>query len=148
MTTKSIMECEKKSIEKMKKHQLSNKFKKIGIAILILSLISIVVNKFSFNNIEFRLIAKYGMLVGLLIISISKEKIEDELITKLRMQSFTVAFIFGVFYALVLPFIDYLFDVILKTEKQGIEELGDFLILWVLLSTQVFYFEFLKRSYK
>ncbi len=81
-------------------------------------------------------------------ISISKSKIEDELIINLSMQSFTFAFIFGIAYALTLPFIDYFIDTIFNIEKAGIKDSSDFQILWMLLSIQVFYFEFLKRIHR
>ena len=93
MNLKSFIECERKSLEKMKRYQLPNRFKKIGIGIIIISLVTFLVNKFSIENIDLKLTAKYGILVGLLLVSISKEKIEDELITSLRMQSYTFAFI-------------------------------------------------------
>jgi hypothetical protein len=148
MTVKSILECERKSLEKMKKYQLPNQFRKIGFAILIISFASLFINKFSINNIEFTLIAKYGMLVGLLIVSISKEKIEDELISNLRMQSYTFAFIFGVVITLTNPFFSYIVDFFIKAKESSTNGVGDWQILWLLLSIQVFYFEFLKKLHR
>jgi len=148
MTLKSVLDCERRSLEKMKKYQLPNRFKKIGFAILIISFISLFINKFFVNNLEFTLITKYGMLVGLLIASISKEKIEDELISNLRMQSYTFAFIAGVIITLTNPFFSYIVDFFIKAKESSSNEVGDWQILWLLLSIQVFYFEFLKRLHK
>ncbi len=148
MTIKSILECERKSLEKMKKYQLPNQFKKIGFVILIISFVSLFINKFSINNLEFTTIAKYGMLVGLLIASISKEKIEDELISNLRMQSYTFAFIAGVVITLTNPFFNYIVDFFIKAKETSTNGIGDWQILWLLLSIQVSYFEILKKLHR
>jgi len=148
MTIKSVLDCERKSLEKMKKYQLPNQFKKIGFSILIISFVSLFMNRFSINDLEFKMIAKYGMLVGLLIASISKEKIEDELISNLRMQSYTFAFIVGVIITLTNPFFSYIVDFFIKAKESSTNGVGDWQILWLLLSIQVFYFEFLKRLHK
>ncbi len=148
MRVKSIMDYERKSLEKMKNLQLPHRFKVIGIWLFILSIVALFINKFSANDLEIRAIVKYGMLIGLLLISISKEKIEDELITKLRMQSYTLAFIMGVIFTLLLPFVDYLIDLVFKTNEAVLKDLGDWQILWLLLSIQVFYFAILKKMHK
>ena len=145
MNVKSFMECERKSLEKMKRYQLPNRFKKIGIGIIIISLVTFFVNKFSIENIDLKLTAKYGILVGLLLVSISKEKIEDELMTSLRMQSYTFAFIAGVIITLLTnPLFNYIANIISQKQQENFQEVGDWEILWILLSVQVFYFEFLK----
>lgn len=149
MNVKSFMECERKSLEKMKRYQLPNRFKKVGIGIVIISLATFFVNKFSIENIDLKLTAKYGILVGLLLVSISKEKIEDELITSLRMQSYTFAFIAGVIITLLTnPLFNYIANIISQKRQENFQEVGDWEILWILLSVQVFYFEFLKRMNK
>ena len=149
MDAKSFMECERKSLERMKRYQLPNSFKKVGIGIIILSLVAIIANKLSIDNAELTLTAKYGILVGLLVISISKEKIEDELITSLRMQSYTFAFIAGVVITLLSnPLVNFIANLISDEQQQVFEGVGDWQILWMLLSIQVFYFEFLKRMSK
>ncbi|OAB79806.1 hypothetical protein [Cochleicola gelatinilyticus] len=149
MNVKSFMECERKSLVNMKRYQLPNIFKKIGVGIIILSLVVLIVNKFSIENIDLKLTAKYGILVGLLLISISKEKIEDELVTSLRMQSYTFAFIAGVIITLLTnPLFNYISNLISEKQAEHFEGVGDWEILWILLSVQVFYFEFLKRMNK
>ena len=149
MDTKSFMECERKSLEKMKRYQLPNLFKKVGVGIILLSVVAIIVNKLSIDNSQLMLTAKYGILVGLLVISISKEKIEDELVTSLRMQSYTFAFIAGVVITLLSnPIVNFIANLITDKQQEVFEGVGDWQILWMLLSIQVFYFEFLKRMSK
>lgn len=148
MTTNSFLDSERKSLEKLKKLQLPNYFKKVGYILFILSFIVLLTNQFIIEELIVTLIAKYGMLIGMLIYSVSKEKIEDELIVKLRSQSYTFAFIIGVIYTLIQPVVNYLFDFIIDDNKPNFENYGDFNILWFLLSIQLFYFEFQKRLFK
>lgn len=147
-TTSSFLECERKSLERMKRFHLPNAFKKIGIVLAIFSFILLFANAFLWDTIELRWLAKYGLLGGMLLISISKDKIEDELITKLRMQSYTFAFIAVVLFTLAQPFINYLVDFIVQDEGAVFKDMGDFQILWFLLSVQVFYFMYLKKLYR
>lgn len=148
MTLKSIADCERKSISRMKKYQLPHSFKRVGFLLFAASFIFLFVNAFSWDVESYRVAARYGILVGLLITSISKESVEDELIIKLRMESYAFAFIMGVVYALVLPLADYLIDLGLKPEEASVKDTGDFVILWMLLCVQIFYFEVLKRLYR
>jgi hypothetical protein len=148
MNKNSFIENERKSLEKMKKLQLPHSMKKIGFGIFVIFFITMFVNAFLINNIDLKLAAKYGVLIGLLITSISKEKIEDELVAKLRMQSYTFAFVMGVVYAIALPLIDYLFETVLGKESAAVKDMGDFTILWMLLFVQVFFFHYLKRMHK
>ena len=148
MNLKSIMECESKSIQKMKKYQLSNSFKKVGIAILILSFLGIFLNVLLLELDSVKMLCKYGILMGLLIISVSKEKIEDELVSNLRMQSYTFAFIGGVFLTITNPFATFVVNFFFDKQQYVFKGIGDWQILWILLSIQVFYFEFLKRFHR
>ena len=148
MTVKSFLDCEREKMLKLNNLQLPHQFRKVGIILFVISIISLIIAALSVDSLLVKQIAKYGMLIALLIISISKEKIEDELSIKLRMQSYTFSFICGILYALVLPFVNYLFDFVLSAENPNIEGLGDFSILWILLTVQVLFFESLKRFHK
>lgn len=148
MTTKSFLDNEIKSLSKLKKLQLPNYFKKIGYVLFILSFLVLVTNQFIIQQLTITIMAKYGLLTGMLIYSVSKEKIEDELIIKLRMQSYTFAFVIAVVYTLIQPIVNYFFDFIIDDNKPNFENYGDFNILWFLLSIQLFYFEFTKRLHK
>jgi hypothetical protein len=85
------------------------------------------------------------MIVGLLIISISREKIEDELIESLRSKSYALAFIIGVIYTMLQPVVNYVVDLMLGKQ----EEVGNiyyFEVLLFMLLIQVMFFEVLKRN--
>ncbi|QTE23370.1 hypothetical protein [Polaribacter cellanae] len=60
------------------------------------------------------------ILFGMLLISISKDKIEDEFIESLRSQSYRIAFILGILYSLLQPFINYGVDLLF--DKNGTME--------------------------
>ena len=145
MNKNSFLQCEEERLKKFKNYQLPHHFKKIGVAITVLGLLALLINKFTLEQNALKIAAKYGMLLGLLIVSISKEKLEDELIINLRMQSFSVAFICGVAFALILPATGFLIDYFFELREPQFKNIGDFSILWMLLSIQVFYFELLKR---
>ena len=132
----------------MKNFQLPPIYKKIGIGVAVLSFIGLFANKFTVNMEALRSATKYGLLIGFLLISISREEIEDELIKNLRMQSYSFAFVFGVILSLFSPFVDFVVDAILGAQEAGLDDAGDFEILWILLSVQVFYFEMLKRMHQ
>ena len=139
----SFLDCERKDINKLKKYQLPNQAKNIGWLILCVAFIPLF---FTTKDTSSKLIAKYSILIGLLIISISKEKIEDELIKSLRMQSFTFAFIFAVF--ITNPLFSYLANFVFAEQQEIFSGIGDWIILWMLLSVQVFYFERLKKMHQ
>lgn len=146
MATKSITSCDN-SLTKLQKYQLPNTFKKLGLFLFITAVITLVINKFSLENDTISIIAKYGLLGGMLIYSISKEKIEDELITKLRAQSYSAAFLIGVAYTLFQPLANFIVDSILDKDL-GYENFGDFQILWLLLAVQIMFFETSKRKHQ
>jgi len=92
-----------------------------------------------------RIMAKYIILAGLFIVSISREPIEDERIKNLRMQSYSTAFLVAVLYAICIPILVYVVD-LFQGENSQFKDVGDFMILWVLLAIQIFYFTLKKRQ--
>jgi hypothetical protein len=145
MTTKSFLDCERKSLDKLKKYQLPNVYKKVGIVILAIGFIALF---FTDKDTNYKLIAKYTLLIGFLIVSISKEKIEDELVENLRMHSYTFAFIFAVFITITNPLFSYIVNFFTNEKQAVFDGIGDWMILWLLLSVQVFYFEYAKKLYR
>jgi hypothetical protein len=151
METKTKQEGDIEKINKFTGYQLPNKFKIVGLVVCIVSLLSIVSSvKLNFIDLRsqdlFERIAQTGMILGLLMISISKEKVEDELILKIRMQSFNYAVISAVLLYLLVPFIHYIF--ILSFSKVAtIEGSKDTAILTFLLFIQILIFRKLKKAY-
>ena len=92
-----------------------NSFKKIGITIIILAVISAVAVKFLLkeSNLETKALLKTMFFIclnlGLFIVSMSKDKLEDERSMLLRMQAMLFTIGFAVLYLLFSPFIDLAF---------------------------------------
>jgi len=86
---------------------LPNYFIKIGILVVILSILFFISGMIFEKSIPVKkeIIASIGLdgiIIGLLLISLSKSKIEDELIVMIRMQAFAQAFIFSVIYVVAI----------------------------------------------
>ncbi len=146
MKKSKICDAEELRLQWLVNFKLPNYWKKIGWALLSLSFALIILTKFLDGDFSVIIsILKKITLLGLLIVVISKEKIEDELMENLRGKAFSFSFIIGVVYVLVQPLINYLVFVILKPQKARFEDLGDFQILWFLLIVYLTAFWFLKR---
>ena len=94
MKKSKICERERIQLEKMNKFQLGIHYKKVGFMVVIASFVLMIAIKY-IDNPEWLKPFLHGiLLIGLLLISVSKEKIEDEYIDSLRSQSYRLAFIF------------------------------------------------------
>ena len=125
---------------------LPNQFKKIGLILFVLSFIILIAIKII--EIESRMgvsLLKQTLLVSLLLMAVSREKIEDELIAMIRGRAFSLAFICGVIYALVQPYFDFL---VIELVKGGAihEEMNAFQLLFVMLGVYLMFFHVLKRT--
>ena len=151
MEPKAKQEGDIEKIDKFTGYQLPNKFKIVGLVLFITSILSIITSlKLYMLDIKyhelFERIALSGSVLGLLIISISREKIEDELIGKIRMQSYNYAVIVTVLIYLILPFIHFTIVSIFSSMPK-IEGSKDVSVLGVLLMSQIFTFRKLKKAY-
>ncbi|SRX55940.1 hypothetical protein [Aequorivita sp. CIP111184] len=146
MNKQKFCEAEERRLNWLINFKLPNYWKKIGWSILFVSLALILFIKFLNDDFDLlKNILKKSMLIGLLIVTISSEKIEDEFIESLRSKSFTLAFILGVIYVLAQPVVNYFVSLILQSENTNYEDLGDFQILWFLLVVYLTAFWSLKR---
>ena len=151
MEPKAKQEGDIEKIDKFTGYQLPNKFKIVGLVVVIVSILSIVTSlKIYILDVKyhelFERIALSVSVIGLLIISISREKIEDELIGKIRMQSYNYAVIVTVLIYLILPFIHFSI-VSIFSSMHKIEGSKDVSVLGVLLMSQIFTFRKLKKAY-
>ena len=147
MKTSNIIEYERNQINELSKYQLPNRFKTIGMAILILSFLGLISIVFmSETNELITEISKKGILIGMLLISISKDKIEDEMTAALRSKSYSIAFISGVLYTLIMPYVDYSVSSVVNSGGEVLKDLGDFQILIFMLMIQLLFFHTLTRA--
>lgn len=145
MSFNQLCQAERNRIEKMHL-QLPNVYKKIGIAVFIVSMAILVSTKFISVEVDaFKPFLRQLVIASMLIIAISKEKIEDEMIMKIRLRAFSISFIWTVIYALVQPYINYGVASLLSSDKAIFEEFGAFIILWFMLTIYLLYFHVMKR---
>ena len=147
MNEQSICERERKQLEKLNKFQLSNKFKRIGLIISLITFGFMILKGFYDEPYWVKPLLRGSLIFGLLVISISKDKIEDEFIETLRAQSYRLAFIMAVVYTLVQPFINYGVS-ILFNQKETLEGFSYFQVLFFMLIIQLLFFWQLKRFNK
>ena len=146
MDVKSFLECERNKLQKFLDFQLPNYCKRIGFIVFVISFLILLFLKFtSLQQEAMRLPLRFAMLIGLLFVSISKDKEEDEMVKLLRSQSYVMAFISGVLYAIIQPLANYFVNVYVKEEPKEISSLGDFQVLLFMLLVQVFIFMYLKK---
>jgi hypothetical protein len=147
MALKDLAEYERKQLSKIHNYRLPIYFKYIGLVLFIVSFLTIMSKLFIDDQSEMISdLSKKGFLIGMLLISISKDKEEDELTNKLRSQSYALAFVIGVIYALVMPYVDYGVSNALKSEGETLKNLGDFQILIFMLMIQLMFYYVLKKA--
>lgn len=109
-------------------------FKKVAFGIMVLCVLFVVLSLSKVLTIEkdiVKTIASSGFLISLLLLAITRNRIEDERTLRIRLQAFAASFIYGVGVAIIEPFINLLFDNNFLSDK-GVTEL--------LLSMFFFYF--------
>lgn len=147
MSKSSICERERSHLSKMNKFQLGNQYKKVGYSIVIGIFLVMIGRKFIENSEWIRPILHSILLIGLLFISLAKEKIEDEFIDSLRAQSYRIAFILVIVYSLIQPLVNYGVGFLLN-ENEELKWLGYFQVLFFMLIVQLMVFWQLKRLNK
>ena len=147
MSTQNIIDCERSRLEKLTKFRLPQYFYKIGIAISAIAIVMMFVRAFAMEGDTewLKHILKKALLIGMMLMSIASDKEEDELIVKIRMQSYAWAFITGVVYALVLPYVEFGVSNVVNNGGEAYKDLGDFQVLIFMLMVQLMCYHTLKR---
>ncbi len=146
MNVKKIMECEQKRFYKIINFRLPHKFMVIGIVVASLSIVMMFVRAFAMEGDTewLKAVLKKTLVIGMLVMSVSKDKQEDEMTQSLRSQSYAIAFVLGVIYALVMPYVDFGVSNALKPEGETLKDLGDFQVLVFMLMIQLGFYHNLK----
>ena len=147
MNLNTILKWEANNMKKLRNLTLlPNRVKGVAIIMVVITFFALIAGKFLFSDYHtVRLLIKNLLLVSLLLVSISRDKIEDELTLVLRLQSYAFAFIAGVVYAMVQPFANLLVESIISTETATFSELDVKQVLFFMLLLQLFYFTITKR---
>ncbi|MDX6747309.1 hypothetical protein SHK09_10940 [Polaribacter sp. PL03] len=147
MSKQTICEKERRNLKKMNKFQLKHKYKKLGLYITIVSFVAMILLLFLDESIWIKPVFQGVILIGLLVMSLSKEKIEDEYVDSLRSQSYRVAFISVVLYSVIQPIAIFIVGFIFKQGKV-FESFNYFQVLYFMLLVQLLIFWVLKRADK
>ena len=140
--------CKLEQDFKPKLKLLPNTFKRIGWTFAVLSFIGFLgVKMMEVSDLEgARVILRQSLILSFFVIAISRDQIEDELIEKLRTYSFALAFILGVLYAFVQPYVNYALDLMLGSSGSVFEPLSSFGLLSFMLLIYLGFFESFKRK--
>ncbi|MCB0643667.1 MAG: hypothetical protein KDC44_18595, partial [Phaeodactylibacter sp.] len=136
MTTKTLLECEAERLQKIQ--LLPNRYKRIGLVILIAGFAGLFTFAYLGENFDwYKVISKNVILLGMLLVSVAREKDEDEYSQSLRARSYMWAFVIGVLYALVQPYINFGVGELIRPEATLFEEMGAFQVVWFMLAIQL-----------
>ena len=147
MSTEKYMQKEQKSLMKVINFRLPRQFMVLGLLAFVLSFLLLVFREslFGADSLQLKMGLQKLFLVAMLIMSLTKDKEEDELTTQLRMQSYAWAFIIGVIYALVMPYVEFGVGSFLNEGKETVSTIGDFRVLVFMLLVQLMSYHALKR---
>jgi len=147
MNTKKIMESERRRFNKIINFRLPHKFMTIGITVVVLSIIMMFVRAFAMEGDTqwLKVVLQKTLLIGMLLMSISRDKEEDEMTITLRSQSYAIAFVIGVAYALVMPYVEFGVSNVVNSGGEVLKDLGDFQVLVFMLMIQLMFYHNLKR---
>jgi len=147
MNTQKIMDCERKRFDKIINFRLSHTFMTVGIAVAAVSIIMMFVRAFVLQGDTewLKVVLQKTLLVGMLLMSISKDKEEDEMTITLRSQSYAIAFVIGVVYALLMPYVELGVSNVVNSGGEVLKDLGDFQVLLFMLMIQLMFYHNLKR---
>lgn len=138
---------EAKRLERWGNFQLPNRFIKIGWGIIVTSFLLMIAKRFVVEPDWVKPLLRNIMILGFLMVSISREKIEDEYVAKLRSISYRLAILIGVLYAMVQPYVTYAIELLIEPEGAKVDE-GYFQVLLYILLIQLLFFNALKRLAK
>jgi len=147
MKIDKLMECERNTFYKLINFRLPPQFMIIGIAVVLLSIVMMFIRAFAMDGDTegLKLVLQKFLLVGMLIMSLSKDKLEDEMTIALRAQSYAIAFVIGVIYALVMPYVEFGVSNVINSGGESFKNLGDFQVLLFMLMIQLMFYHNLKR---
>ncbi|WP_203295799.1 hypothetical protein [Luteirhabdus pelagi] len=146
MGLKEIYQWDRRMAEKLRRFQLPQSYQTVGLAIAIIAFVGLIARKFMTTEPDWiRSLCLNLILVGLLTISLSKEKVEDEYIAMLRSRSYQFAFIMGVLYVLIQPYVTYAVEYLFNPEEAEVQ-MSYFQAIAFMLMVQLLFFKvFLKK---
>lgn len=117
-------------------HLLPAPFKKVAFGLMTLSILLIILaasNLLSTNKEIVMTFAKIELLISLLMLALTKNKVEDELTIKLRLKALASSFIFGTVYVIAIPLVNLLLNETYFTDKGATEVIIAMLLYYFLI---------------
>jgi hypothetical protein len=120
-------------INKNKGAGIHKHFKKMGIGIILMALLTgltiklLHIEMLPTQKAFFKAFTMNGFILGLLFVALAKERIEDEMIAQMRLKAMSQTFITAVLYVIVRPFM----DLVVRDPIQDVT--GQFLVIFMLL---------------
>ncbi|RNC87011.1 MAG: hypothetical protein ED556_06190 [Winogradskyella sp.] len=147
MKTECYMQKEQRALQKLINFRLPRQFMTVGIVLALIAIVFMFLRKplFGEDSETIRFALQKVLLVGMLIMSITRDKEEDEMIVQLRMQSYAWAFVTGVIYALIMPYVEFGVSSVVNEGNETFKNLGDFQVLLFMLLVQLMCYHVLKR---
>lgn len=111
-------------------------FKKIAFGLMTLSILLIIPAASKLLSLDKEIdmtIAKIGLLISLLMLALTKNKVEDELTIKLRLKALASSFIFGTVYVIAIPLVNLLLNETYFTDKGTTEVIIAMLLYYFLI---------------
>ncbi|MEM1220211.1 MAG: hypothetical protein AAGH79_14920 [Bacteroidota bacterium] len=105
-------------------------FKLLGMGLFTISFIAWF---FLEAHTDWRLLAESFVLIGLLLIAVSRGREEDEYTLQLRARAFTYAFIVGVLYSVIQPLVNWGVGTAIGREAADWQMIPTFAVLWLML---------------
>jgi len=148
---RTICADEHSRLMKIINFRLPHRFKSLGIlSALVIFACLIGYKLWGGNLLVIKDLLRTVMLLFLLIASLSKEKSEDEFVIYLRYQSYVIAFVCSIAYALILPIVAFILDCLITNITDNghtinFHEVSAFEVIFMLTCFQLLFFETLKR---
>jgi membrane-bound ClpP family serine protease len=146
MEKKSFVDCERNRLQRLLNFRLPTAFKRLGVILLVIAFVLFFFRiQFPDQGELLRGIGRKVFIVGLLFMSLARDKEEDEMTIALRAQSYAVAFIVGVVYAIIMPYVEFGVSNVVHDGGEAYKDLGDFQVLSFMLMIQLGIYHTLKR---
>ena len=138
------------AIERFLDYRLASRWKMVGIFCAVAIFIFLIAYKFyGSNELIIKDVCRTLILFFLLLASFSRDVIEDEYVKHRRSQSYVIAFIATLGYAILIPLIAYVLDILIcRITGDGtpsFHEVSAFEVMFMLVAFQLLFFEVLKR---
>ena len=144
----AFLKYERKRLEKFQ--LLPYTYKKAGVIIggaSLLTLLCFWVAGQSLSPIVKNLLQDV-LLFAMLVVSVTREKQENNDIRQARFKSYTFAFVAGVGYAIIQPYVNYVVAYVVRPEKAVFAEMSLFVVLWFMLVVQLATYYLFKNTQK